>query len=69
MSVQLLRDGAIADLKAQIEEKKELLAKCVTHDLGQLRLLQGIVQGMQTAIELIEDRSGNLHPGAAPPWR
>lgn len=68
MSVQLLRDGAIADLKAQIEEKQGLLSNCVTHDLGQLRLLQGMVQGLKTAIELIEDRAGNLHPGGAP-WR
>lgn len=67
MSVQLLRDGATADLIETIATYTSFLTERVD-DLDAMRLNQGIIKGLRLAIEIVDHRANNLHAEGAP-WR
>lgn len=58
---QLLRDGAIADIRQDIAEYEARCARRTEDTIDQIRLNQGIVRGMEMAIDRILHRAANLH--------
>lgn len=61
MSAQLLEQGTLKDLAEKRDEYALYCARKTQDSLDQMRLNQGIVQGLELAMEILNHRANNLH--------